>query len=73
MNTIKEGTLCKHFKGKNLIDKNIYKVISLNNNGKDLPENIKYTGERDAKESTNLVIYMNIFNKMLFAREYDYT
>ena len=71
MNTIKEGTLCKHFKGKNLIDKNIYKVISLNNNGKDLPENIKYTGERDAKESTNLVIYMNIFNKMLFAREYD--
>ena len=68
---IKEGSLCKHFKGKRLIDKNIYRIISLNNKGKDLDSNITYTGERDVKKSNNLVIYMNIFNKMLFARELD--
>ncbi len=65
------GSLCKHFKHKRLIDKNIYKIISLNNKGKDLDINITYTGEKDVKKATNLVIYMNIFNKQLFAREYD--
>ncbi len=67
----KEGSLAKHFKGKRLIDKNIYRIISFNNKGKDLDSSIKYTGVRDVSESTNLVIYQNIFNKMLFARELD--
>ena len=67
----KEGSLCKHFKGKRLLDKNIYRIISLNINGKDLNSNIKYTGVKDVSESTNLVVYQNIFNKMLFARELD--
>ena len=67
----KEGSLCKHFKGKRLIDKNIYRIISFNNKGKNLDNNIKYTGVKDALKATNLVIYQNIFNKMLFARELD--
>ncbi len=67
----KEGDFAKHFKGKRLIDKNIYRIISFNNKGIDLDENVKYTGVRDAKKAKNLVIYMNVFNKMLFARELD--
>ncbi len=70
-NIIKKGTLCKHFKGKRLIDKNIYKIISLNNKGIDIDSSITYTGERNVKEANNLVIYMNIFNKKLFTRELD--
>ena len=31
-NIIRPGILCKHFKGKELLDKNIYRIISLNNN-----------------------------------------
>lgn len=65
-NIIKVGNLYKHFKGKN-----IYRVISLNNNGKELDSNIKYTGTGDVSKATNLVIYKNIFNEMLFARELD--
>ncbi len=68
---IKIGSLYKHFKGKRLIDKNIYRIISLNNKGKDLDSNIEYTGSNDVSKATNLVIYLNIFNKMLFAREID--
>ena len=67
----KEGSLCKHFKGKRLMDKNIYRIISFNNKGKDLDSNIKYTGVKDVLKATNLVVYQNIFNKMLFARELD--
>ena len=67
----KEGSLAKHFKGKRLIDKNIYRIISFNNKGKDLNSNIKYTGVKDVNKSNNLVIYQNIFNKMFFARELD--
>ncbi len=70
-NVFKVGSLAKHFKGKRLIDKNIYRIISLNNDGSKLKKNIKYTGVRDVSKSTNLVIYMNIFNKKLFARELD--
>ena len=70
-NIIRPGILCKHFKGKELLDKNIYRIISLNNNGKDLDANIKYTGVGDVEETTNLVVYMNVFNNMLFARELD--
>ena len=68
---INVGTLCKHFKGKRLIDKNIYRIISFNNKGKELDSNIKYTGTGDVNKATNLVIYQNIINKMYFARELD--
>ncbi len=71
INIFKQGTLCKHFKGKKLIDKNIYRIISFINKGKDLDKNIKYTGENDINNSTDLIIYQNLFNKMLFAREID--
>ncbi len=70
-NVFKVGSLCKHFKGKRLMYKNIYKIISFDNNGKDLDSSIKYTGTKDVKEATNLVIYMNVFNRKVFARELD--
>ena len=70
-NVFKEGSLCKHFKGKRLMYKNIYRIISFNNKGRDLGKEIKYTGVRDVRKATNLVIYQNIFNKKIFARELD--
>ena len=71
INIFKPGKLCKHFKGKKLIDKNIYKIISFIKNGKGLNKNIKYTGVNDVDNSKDLIVYQNIFNKMLFAREID--
>ncbi len=70
-NVFKVGSLAKHFKGKRLMYKNIYRIISFGNNGKDLDSSIKYTGTKDVKEATNLVIYMNVFNRKMFARELD--
>jgi uncharacterized protein len=66
-----EGSLAKHFKGKKLVYKNIYRIISLNNKGINLDSGIKYTGTSDVNKANNLVIYMNVFNKRLFARELD--
>ena len=69
----KIGMLCKHFKGKSLEDKNIYRIIKLGVDGKDINTNeITYTGDAELKAASNLVVYANIFqdNKM-FAREYE--
>jgi len=66
------GMLCKHFKGSNLLEKNIYRIVSIGVNGCDLSDDITYTGDNDVESATNLVVYANIFqNDKLFAREYD--
>ncbi len=66
------GMLCKHFKGANLEEKNIYKILALGVDGKDIDEKITYTGDGELKKAKNLVVYANIFqNNKLFAREYE--
>lgn len=69
----RKGMLCKHFKGESLLEKNIYEILKVNVNGKDIDENnIIYTGNGNLKDSVNLVIYKNIFqNDKVFAREYN--
>lgn len=69
----KTGMLCKHFKGSNLLEKNIYRIEILNVNGVDIDENIiTYTGDNELKKTTNLVVYSNIFqDNKLFCREYE--
>lgn len=60
---LKVGDLCKHFKGKNLLEKNIYEMIAIN---------VIYTGENAKNPMGNLVVYQNIFQKdKLFVREYQ--
>lgn len=69
----KIGDICKHFKGTNLLEKNIYKIINIGVCGMDIDENIiTYTGDNNLKTAQNLIVYANIFqeNKM-FAREYE--
>ena len=69
----KIGDICKHFKGTNLLEKNIYKIIDIEVDGSSLNENIiTYTGDKVLKDAKNLIVYANIFqeNKM-FAREYE--
>ena len=69
----KIGDICKHFKGTNLLEKNIYKIIDIEVDGSSLNENIiTYTGDKVLKYAKNLIVYANIFqeNKM-FAREYE--
>lgn len=67
------GMLCKHFKGKSLIEKNIYKIIQMGVDSKNIDTTkIKYTGEQDFPSAKNLVIYQNIFqDNMFFCREYE--
>lgn len=67
------GMLCKYFKGKSLEDKNIYKIIKLGVEGKDInSKEITYTGDAELNTASNLVVYANIFqNNKLFAREYE--
>lgn len=69
----RKGMLCKHFKGESLLEKNIYEILKINVNGKDIDENnIIYTGNGNLNDSVNLVIYKNIFqNDKVFAREYN--
>lgn len=69
----KVGMLCKHFKGKDLLEKNIYRIEKIGVDGKDIDSSkIIYTGGKDLLLSKNLVIYSNIFQEdKLFAREYD--
>lgn len=69
----RKGMLCKHFKGESLLEKNIYEILKVNVNGKDIDENnIIYTGNGNLKDSVNLVIYKNIFqNDKVFSREYN--
>ena len=66
------GMFCKHFKGEKLIDKNIYKIIALGIDGKDIDtDKITYSGDNDLLTAENLVVYANIFqDNKLFAREY---
>lgn len=63
MESLNVGDLCKHFKGKDLIEKNIYEIIAIN---------VKYTGELENEKLSNLVVYKNIFQKnKFFTREYE--
>ena len=56
----KKGDLCKHFKGKDLSEKNIYEILEMG---------VKYSGDASDKPIENLVIYKNIFQGKIFARE----
>ena len=69
----KVGMLCKHFKGKDLIEKNIYRIEKLGVRGIDIDEStVTYTGEKNLKDATNLVVYSNILQEgKLFCREYE--
>ena len=69
----KIGMFCKHFKGCDLLEKNIYRIENLGVNGSDIDESlITYTGDGELRTATNLVVYSNIFqNNKLFCREYE--
>ena len=69
----KVGMLCKHFKGKDLYEKNIYRIEALNVLGKDIDQSkITYTGDGNLLTAKNLVVYSSIFqDNKTFAREYD--
>lgn len=68
----KIGMLCKHFKGKTLAEKNIYKILDTNVDGATLDDDITYSGDGDVLNAKNLVVYVNIFqNNKKFAREYE--
>lgn len=56
----KKGDLCKHFKGKNLSEKNIYEILEIG---------VKYSGDKSEQPIENLVVYKNIFQNKIFARE----
>ena len=58
----KKGDLCKHFKGKNLSEKNIYEILEIG---------VKYSGDASDNPIENLVIYKNIFQGKIFARELE--
>ena len=60
---LKVGDLCKHFKGKSLLEKNIYEIIAIN---------AMYTGDNAKRKLEGLVIYKNIFQpNKCFVREYN--
>ena len=59
---LKKGDLCKHFKGTNLDEKNIYEILEVG---------VKYSGDASDKPIENLVIYKNIFQGKIFARELE--
>ena len=59
---LKKGDLCKHFKGKNLSEKNIYEILEIG---------VKYSGDASDKPIENLVVYKNIFQGKIFARELE--
>lgn len=69
----KVGMLCKHFKGEDLLEKNIYRIEKLGVSGKDIDETfITYTGDGELLFAKNLVIYSNIFqDDKMFTREYE--
>lgn len=56
----KKGDLCKHFKGTTLEEKNIYEILEMG---------VKYSGDASENPIENLVIYKNIFQGKIFARE----
>ena len=55
-----KGDLCKHFKGTNLDEKNIYEILEVG---------VKYSGDASDNPIENLVVYKNIFQGKIFARE----
>lgn len=59
---LKKGDLCKHFKGSNLNEKNIYEILEVG---------VTYSGDASDKPIQNLVIYKNIFQGKIFARELE--
>ena len=67
------GMLCKHFKGENLLEKNIYRIEKIGVNGKDIDETIiTYTGDGELASAKDLIVYSNIFQEnKIFAREYS--
>lgn len=69
----KVGMLCKHFKGEDLLEKNIYRIEKLGVSGKDIDETfITYTGDGELLFAKNLVVYSNIFqDDKMFTREYE--
>ena len=69
----KVGMLCKHFKGVDLLEKNIYRIENIGVNGLNIDESIiTYTGDNELKSATNLVVYSNIFqDNKIFCREYE--
>lgn len=59
---LNDGDIVKHFKGKNLIEKNIYEIVSVNP---------KYTGTKEFTEEP-VVVYKSIFQGGIsFVREYS--
>ena len=60
MQDIKVGDYCKHFKGKTLLEKNIYKILLLD---------VIYSGDNAVKKLNDLVVYENIFDGKIFTRE----
>ena len=59
---LKEGMICKHFKGETLVEKNIYQILAIN---------VTYTGDNGI-DLSNMVIYKPMFQEgKVFAREYD--
>ena len=58
----KKGDMCKHFKGKNLSEKNIYEILEMG---------VKYSGDASDNPIENLVVYKNIFQGKIFARELE--
>lgn len=57
-----KGDWCKHFKGKTLDEKNIYEILEVG---------VKYSGDASDKPIENLVVYKNIFQGKIFAREIE--
>lgn len=57
---LEKGDLCKHFKGSCLEEKNIYEILEVG---------VKYSGDASDKKIEDLVIYKNIFQNKIFARE----
>lgn len=56
---IKINRLYKHFKGTTLVEKNIYRILATN---------VIYSGDNN-RDLSDLVIYQNIFDGKIFARE----
>ncbi|MBQ8535686.1 MAG: hypothetical protein IJ463_08390 [Bacilli bacterium] len=68
----KVGDYCKHFKGHDLYEKNIYQIMRLGVKGSEIDtETITYSGDHDLATAVNLVVYKNIFQDRLFTREYE--
>lgn len=69
----KVGMFCKHFKGANLIEKNIYRIEKLHVSGDQIDEDfITYSGDYRLRDAEDLVVYSNVFQDgKLFAREYS--